>query len=266
MDIKKNIFKATLNTDTIQYGLWNGIPDGYVAEILGGAGFDFILIDSEHGPFNLPSIIHQLQALNQYQVTPIVRPQSADPVIVKQLLDGGVQTLLVPMIETADQAELMSKAMRYPPDGIRGVGTALARAAQWNRVNNYFRDADGEMCLILQVESVAGYEALDEILEVEGVDSVFIGPADLAGSMGYLGQPMHPEVVSAVKEGMRKIRKAGKAAGTLAVKKELAQEYIEAGANYIGVGVDLVVLAKATRALAETFKPELGEIKSNTRY
>ena len=170
MDIRKNTFKANLQTDKIQYGIWNGIPDGYVAEILGGSGFDFVLIDSEHGPFDLPSVIHQLQALGQFPVTPIVRPPNGDPVIIKQLLDGGVQTLLVPMIETAEQAELMSRAMRYPPAGIRGVGTALARASQWNRVNNYFRDADGEMCLILQVESVAGYEALDKILEVEGVD------------------------------------------------------------------------------------------------
>lgn len=266
MQIRKNIFKQTLSKDIVQFGIWNGIPDGYVAEILGGAGFDFVLIDSEHGPFDLQSVIHQLQALGQFPVTPIVRPPNGDPVIIKQLLDGGVQTLLVPMIESGEQAELMSRAMRYPPKGIRGVGTALARASQWNRVNNYFRDADDEMCLILQVESVAGYEVLDEILEVDGVDSVFIGPADLAGSMGYLGEPMHPKVIEAVKAGMTKIRKAGKSAGTLAVKKELADEYIKAGANYVGIGVDLVILAKATRKLAEEFNPDLGAQQSNTVY
>ena len=266
MTININKFKANIGSDKVQYGIWNGLADTYAAEILGGAGFDFVLIDAEHGPFDLRTIILQLQALAIYDVTPIVRPPTGDPVIIKQLLDAGVQTLLVPMIESAAQAELMVKAMHYPPFGIRGVGTALARAAQWNRVDNYFRDANGQMSLIVQVESVKGYEALDDILEVEGIDAVFIGPADLAGSMGYLGQPMHPEVIQAVKTGMEKIRKSGKAAGTLAVKKELVDEYIASGANIVGVGVDLVILAKATRALAEQFKSDLKDIKSNTSY
>ena len=265
MNIRINKFKEAIKKGQMQYGLWNGIADTYAAEIVGGAGFDFVLIDGEHGPFDLRSIILQLQALAAYNTTPIVRPPVGDPVIVKQLLDAGVQTLLVPMIESAEQAELMVNAMRYPPNGMRGVGTALARAAQWNRVNNYFQDADGQMCLIVQVESMKGYEALDDILKVDGVDAVFVGPADLAGSMGYLGQPMHPEVVEKVTSAMTRIKAAGKVAGTLAVKDELVQAYKNAGANIIGLGVDLVMLAKATRALAAKYKPEADE-SSNTQY
>jgi len=264
--INKNIFKAALQTDKVQYGIFNGINDSYAAEILAGAGFDWVLIDGEHGPFDLRSILSQLQAMSRYNVTPIVRPPLGDPVLVKQLLEIGVQTLLIPMVESGAQAELMVKAMRYPPAGMRGVGTALSRAAQWNRVNNYFQDADAEMCLCVQVESVKGYEALDDILAVEGVDCVFIGPADLAGSMGLLGQPMHPDVIAKVKDGMRRIRAAGKAAGTLAVKDDVINAYANEGANMIGIGVDLIMLAKATKALAEKYKPELKEIQSNTKY
>ncbi len=266
MNINENKLKRDLQSDTVQYGIWNGIADTYAAEILGGAGFDFVLIDGEHGPFDLRSMILQLQALQSHNTSSVIRPPVGDPVLIKQYLDAGVQSLLVPMIESAEQAELMVKAMRYPPEGIRGVGSALARAAQWNRVNNYFQDANDQMCLILQVESVKGYDALDEILAVENVDAVFIGPADLAGSMGYLGQPMHPEVIDKVKNGMSRIRKAGKSAGTLAVKKELVEEYVASGANMIGLGVDLVMLAKATKSLAETYKPHLQNRASNTVY
>ena len=154
MNINFNKFKAAILKDQMQFGLWNGIADTYAAEILAGAGFDFVLIDSEHGPFDLRSVLLQLQAMAAHNVTPIVRPPVGDPVIVKQLLDAGVQTLLVPMIESADQARLMVQAMRYPPNGIRGVGTALARAAQWNRVNNYFQDADDQMPTRAELEAI----------------------------------------------------------------------------------------------------------------
>ncbi|MBT8190453.1 MAG: 2-keto-3-deoxy-L-rhamnonate aldolase [Saprospiraceae bacterium] len=266
MNININRFKSNINTGRTQFGLWNGLTDLYAAEILAGAGFDFVLIDAEHGPFDLRTIISQLQAMSKFSVSPIIRPPVGDPVIIKQLLDAGAQTLLIPMVETAAQAEMLVKSMLYPPRGIRGVGTALSRAAQWNRTNNYFRDADEQMCLLVQVESVAGYNALDEILAVDGIDGVFIGPADLAGSMGFLGQPTHPEVIDAVERGLDSIRLAGKAAGTLAVTEDLARQYEEAGANIIGVGVDLVILAKATKSLAEKYKPELKNITSNTKY
>ena len=170
------------------------------------------------------------------------------------------------MIESADQAELIAKAMRYPPLGFRGVGTALARAAQWNRVNDYFKLADDQMCCIGQIESVKAVDALDEILEVEGLDVCFLGPADLGATMGYLGQPGHPEVVALVKDCIKKIVKAGKIAGFLTGSKSLIQEYMDAGAKMVGVGLDTILLAKATKALAETYKEELLANKSNTKY
>jgi 4-hydroxy-2-oxoheptanedioate aldolase len=266
MEISKNKFKADLNEGKTSYGIWNGIVDTYAAEIVAGAGFDWVLIDGEHAPFDLRSIIVQAQAIAGHGVPVLVRPPEGNPVLIKQLLDGGIQTLLIPMVETAEQAALMVKAMQYPPAGIRGVGTALARAAQWNRVNDYFKHADAEMCLILQVESVRGYENLDAICQVEGVDGVFIGPADLAASMGYLGQPMHPEVVEKVEKGLALIRKYDKTAGVLALNPTIIKQYEAKGANMIGVAIDTILLAKASKAVAESYKTELKKEVSNTKY
>ena len=170
------------------------------------------------------------------------------------------------MVESGDTAELMAKALRYGPEGTRGVGTALARAAKWNRVNNYFKDANDQMCLITQVESVKGVEALDDILAVEGVDVVFMGPADLAGTMGHLGNPGHPEVKAVVNDCIRRIVDSGKTAGVLTSSKELIADYTAKGARMIGVGLDTIILATATKALAEYYKPELTSLKSNTTY
>ncbi len=264
--IRQNTFKQNILKGKKQYGIWNGIPDSYAAEICAGAGFDWICIDGEHAPFDLRTILHNMQAIQSYKVPAIVRIPSADPVLMKQLMDAGAQNILVPMIETADQAELVAKAMRYPPQGFRGVGTALARAAQWNRVNDYFKLANDQMCCIGQIESIKAVDALDEILEVAGVDVYFIGPADLGATMGYLGNPSHPEVVNLVKDCIKKIQKAGKIAGFLTGSKALIQTYSEAGALMVGVSLDTLLLAKATRALAETYKPFLKENQSNTTY
>ena len=266
MEIRKNTFKENLLKGKKQYGIWNGIPDSYAAEICAGAGFDWICIDGEHAPFDLRTILHNMQAIQSHNVPTIVRIPSADPIKIKQLIDAGAHNILAPMIESADQAELIAKAMRYPPVGFRGVGTALARAAQWNRVNDYFKFADTEMCCIGQIESIKAVEALDEILEVEGLDVCFLGPADLGATMGYLGQPGHPEVVALVKTCIQKIVKAGKIAGFLTGSKPLIQAYTDAGASMIGVGVDTILLAKATRALASVYKEELLANKSNTKY
>jgi len=266
MKIRRNSFKKNILAGKKQYGIWNGIPDSYAAELCAGAGFDWICIDGEHAPFDLRTILHNMQAIQSHNVPAIVRIPSVDPVMIKQLMDAGAQNILVPMIESADQAELIAKAMRYPPIGFRGVGTALARAAQWNRVNDYFKLADDEMCCIGQIESIKAVDALDEILEVEGLDICFIGPADLGATMGYLGQPGHPEVVALVKECIRKITKAGKVAGFLTGSKPLIHQYMDEGALMVGVGVDTILMAKATKALAETYKEELLADKSNTKY
>lgn len=266
MQIRQNTFKQNLQKGKKQYGIWNGLADSYAAEICAGAGFDWICIDGEHAPFDLRTILHNMQAIQSHNVPAIVRVPTADPVLMKQLMDAGAQSILAPMIETADQAELIAKAMVYPPNGIRGVGTALARAAQWNRVNDYFKVANEQMCCIGQIESIKGVEALDEILEVAGLDVCFLGPADLGATMGYLGQPGHPEVVKLVKECIHKIVKAGKVAGFLTGSKQLIQEYTEAGALMIGVGLDTLILAKGTKAMAESYKGVLKDNQSNTIY
>ena len=260
----KNKFKERLYQDHIQYGIWNGLVDSYAGEICAGAGFDWVLIDAEHAPFDLRTIVHQLQSIKQYEVPAIVRIPQGEPSLIKQLLDAGVQNLLVPMIESALQAEAMVKAMRYAPDGIRGVGTALARAAQWNRVNDYFKIANQEMCLIIQIESIKGVEALDEILAVDGVDVIFIGPADLAATMGHLGQPGHPEVVQVVEDCLEKIVSAGKYPGFLTSSADLITKYVAKGAKMIGVGIDTILLAKATQELAQKYVG--GTASSNTIY
>lgn len=266
MKIRINKFKQQILNGQKTYGIWNGIPHSYVAEICAGAGFDWVCIDAEHSPYDFSSIVRNLQALQSHDVSAIVRIPSADPVLIKQLMDAGAQSIISPMIESADQAELIAKAMLYPPKGIRGVGTALARAAQWNRVNDYFKLADEQMCCIGQIESVKGVENLDEILQVQGLDVVFLGPADLAATMGYLGQPNHIEVIKIVKDCIRKIIKSGKVAGFLTGSKELIQTYSDGGALMIGVGLDTILLAKATKALAEEYKIELRNNQSNTKY
>src|ERR1700693_3839624 len=168
MELQKNPFKAALQSPEPQFGLLLGLADSYCAEICAGAGFDWVLIDGEHAPNDVRSILSQLQAVAPYPVHPIVRPVSGDVQLIKQLLDIGAQTLLVPMVESAEQAKLLVQAMRYPPAGIRGVGAALARASQWNRVTNYLDQANDQMCLLVQVETRAGLENLDAIAAVEG--------------------------------------------------------------------------------------------------
>ncbi|PKO86371.1 MAG: 2-keto-3-deoxy-L-rhamnonate aldolase, partial [Betaproteobacteria bacterium HGW-Betaproteobacteria-12] len=188
MDIPHNQFKNALQANREQIGLWLGLGETFSAEICAGAGFDWLLIDAEHGPNDLRSILAQLQALAPYPTQPVVRPPQGDHVLIKQLLETGVQTLLIPMVESADQARGLVEAMRYPPAGIRGVGSALARASRWGRIANYAHLANDQMCLLVQVETRPGYERLDSILAVDGVDGVFFGSADLAASYGYLGQ------------------------------------------------------------------------------
>ncbi len=261
-----NRFKAALKKGQKQYGIWNGIPHSYAAEILAGAGFDWVLIDAEHGPFSMDQIIIQVQAMSRYAVSPILRMRNADPIYMKPLLDAGLQSFIIPMVESGETAEMMAQAMRYAPEGNRGVGTALARAAKWNRVNNYFKEANDQMCLITQVESMKGVEALDDILAVKEVDVVFMGPADLAATMGHLGNPGHPEVKAQVNDCLKRIVKAGKTPGVLTSSKELIADYTDKGARMIGVGLDTIILAKATKELAEYYKPELKADQSNTTY
>ena len=257
MDMQVNEFKRRLLAGEVQYGLWLGLSETFSAEICAGAGFDWLLIDAEHGPNDLRSILPQLQAIAPYGSQPVVRPPQGDHVLIKQLLETGVQTLLIPMVESAAQAAGLVQAMRYPPHGIRGVGSALARASRWGRIGDYAARADAEMCLLVQVETRQGFEDLDAIMEVEGVDGIFFGAADLAAAFGHLGQSGHPDIVARVVDGLERVARGGKAGGVLCAERSLVERYRAAGARFIAVGVDSLLLAAATSALAAQYKPEL---------
>lgn len=254
MQIPSNVFKAALARGDAQIGLWLGLANPYSAEVVAGAGFDWLLIDGEHAPNTVPTILAQLQAIAPYPSHPVVRVPWNDPVIVKQVLDLGVQTLLVPMVQSADEARAAVAATRYPPHGMRGVGSALARASRWNRVGDYLHRANDEMAVLVQVETRAGLDAIDAIARVEGVDGVFIGPADLAADLGHLGNPGHPVVQAAIDGAIRMIKAAGKAPGILSADEAAARRYLDAGALFVAVGVDTTLLARSAERLAAQFK------------
>lgn len=254
MDMPRNPFKQALRDRRAQIGLWVGLADPYAAEALAGTGFDWLLIDAEHAPNDVRSVLAQLQAVAPYPTHPIVRPVIGDVALIKQLLDVGAQTLLIPVVETAEQAERMVAATRYPPRGIRGVGSALARSSRWNQIDGYLDRADDEMCVLVQVETKTGLDNLRAIALVEGVDGVFFGPADLSASLGLLGQPGHPDVKKAILDGIATVRGAVKAAGVLSADLKLAREYVDAGAQFVAIGVDTTLLVRAARELVAGFK------------
>lgn len=254
MDMPINTFKQRLQRGETQIGLWLGLADPYCAELAANAGFDWLLIDGEHAPNDLRSLLGQLQAIAPYPSQAVIRPVIGDTALIKQVLDIGAQTLLVPMVESADQAQALVRAMRYPPSGVRGVGSALARASRWNTIPGYLDHADAQMCLLVQIENREGLANLDAICAVEGVDGVFIGPADLSAAMGHRGNPGHPEVQAAIEDAIVRIRGAGKAAGILSADQTLARRYIELGAAFVAVGVDTTVLMRGLQALVGSFK------------
>jgi 4-hydroxy-2-oxoheptanedioate aldolase len=236
-------------------GMWVCSGSPLIAEIAAGSGLDWLLIDGEHSPNTLESILAQLQAIAAYPATPLVRPPYGDVVTIKQYLDLGVQNLLVPMVDSAEHAAEMVRAVRYPPAGVRGVGSALARASRWKRVPDYLADAAGTVSLTVQVESAASVEHVEEILAVDGVDAIFVGPSDLASSMGVLGQQDHPVFAEAVEHCIRAAVAAGKPAGVNAFVPAMADRYVSAGASFVLVGADVAMLARASEALADRFIP-----------
>lgn len=254
LPMPRNAFKAALQAGQRQIGLWVGLADANVAEALAGCGYDWLLLDGEHAPNDVRTVLEQLRAVAPYPVQPVVRPVQGEVALIKQYLDVGAQTLLVPMIDTPEQATQMVRAMRYPPHGIRGVGAALARASRWNQITDYLQHADGEMCLLVQAETPRALENLAAIAATDGVDGVFFGPSDLSASMGHRGQPSHPEVQRAILDGIATVRAAGKAAGILATDQALAQRYLDAGALFVAVGLDTALLVRAATELARHFK------------
>ena len=254
MKLSSNPFKAALRDGEPQIGLWVGLADAYVTELLATTGFDWLLLDAEHAPNDVRNILPQLQAAAPYPVHCMVRPPVGDAVLIKQYLDLGVQTLLIPMVESAEQAAALVKATRYPPRGTRGVGSALARSSRWNQIDGYLSQTDAQICLLVQVESKEALRALSEIAAVEGVDGVFFGPADLSASMGYLGNPSAPAVQDAIEAGIATVLRAKKAVGILTADRNLARHYLELGATFVAVGVDTTLLSRAARELATEFK------------
>lgn len=251
MQLPPNRFKQRLGTGEVQYGMWISLADPVAAEIAAGAGFDWLVIDGEHGPNDLRTILGQLQAMAAYPVESIVRTVRDDAALVKQVMDLGARSILVPMVNSADQAEALVAAVHYPPAGMRGV--ASARATLWGRVDDYWTQADDQACLIVQIETPAALDALEDIAAVDGVDALFVGPSDLGAALGHLGEPDHPEVRATVAHAIRAIRATGKAAGVLATTPELVAEYVAAGASFVGVAVDTALLARATTDLRERF-------------
>lgn len=256
MKTPPNPFKQALARGERQIGLWMGLATPYAAELCAGSGFDWLVIDGEHAPNDLRTMLATLQAMAPYPSHPVVRLPHGDATLIKQVLEIGATTLLVPMVESAQMARALVSATRYPPHGVRGVGSGLARSSRWNRYEDYLHAANDTTCLLVQVETADALAQVDAIAAVDGVDGVFIGPADLAASMGYLGQATHPEVRKAIEDGVSRIRRAGKAAGILCVDETLARHYLDAGVTFMAVGIDTTLLASASRALAMKFAPD----------
>lgn len=238
-------------------GLWACAGSPVTAEIVAGSGCDWVLLDAEHSPNGLESVLAQLYAMSAYPVAPVVRPPCGDTVVIKQFLDLGAQNLLIPMVDSAEQAEQIVRAVRYPDGtlggGARGVGSALARSARWNRVDGYLGRASETISLTVQIESATAVAAVERIAAVDGVDAIFVGPSDLAASMGLLGQQNHPGVVEAVLRAIAAGVAAGKPVGVNAFVQADAERYIEAGASFVAVGADVAILARQTEALVDRF-------------
>jgi len=254
MHTPPNTFKKAIAEPGARIGLWLGLGDPYTAELCATAGFDWLLVDGEHGPNDLRSMLGTLQAVAPYPLHPVVRVPHGDAALIKQVLEIGATSLLVPMVESAEHARALVRATRYPPQGMRGVGSGLARSSRWSSYPKYLHEANERICLLVQVETVEALAQIDAIAAVEGVDGVFIGPSDLSASMGYLGEPAHPEVRAAIDAAIGHILAAGKAPGVLTVDEALARHYIDLGARFVAVGVDATLLARATRALAAAFR------------
>ncbi len=257
MPAPHNSFKQALKDGKTVFGCWLGLADTFSAEVMGTAGFDWLVIDGEHAPNDLRSILAQLQVLEASPSHPVVRVPIGQTYMIKQVLDAGAQTVLVPMVDNADQARQLVRDVRYPPHGDRGVGYALTRAAQFSKIADYGTTADAQICLLVQVESIKGLENLDDILALDGIDGVFIGPADLAADMGHMGNAMHPDVQDAIMGALSKIDAAGKAAGILSTKDEMTHAAIRAGARFVAVGADVLILSHTAQALAGKWRDTL---------
>lgn len=253
MKLPVNAFKAALRAGRAQLGIWNTVPGPIVVEILAETGFDCVVIDTEHSLTDVPDVLAMLQALAAYPVAHAVRPAANDPVLIKRLLDIGAQTLIIPYVQTAAEAEATVRAMRYGPAGFRGVSGAT-RASRYGAVANYIQNAEAELCLIVQVETAEALTQIEAIAAVDGVDMIFIGPSDLAASMGYPGQLGHPQVKAAIEDAIRRITAAGKPAAVLTTDAAFARRCMELGSLFTVVGVDTSILTQGAKGIAASFR------------
>ena len=253
MDLPVNHFKKAIQARRQQLGLWVSLPGAYSAEIVAGSGFDWLLLDGEHSPSDPITILAQLQAVAPYPVSPVVRPAWNEKVLIKRYLDVGAQTLLLPYVESGEEAAAAAAAIRYPVRGVRGVA-GTTRASRFGRVADYVRRAEAELCVLVQVESRPALENLEAIAGTDGVDGVFIGPADLAAGLGFVGEQGHPQVQEAIRDAIGRIGACGKPAGILATDEATARRYMEWGTTFTAVGLDAMVLARETEKLAALYR------------
>jgi 4-hydroxy-2-oxoheptanedioate aldolase len=252
MQLPANAFKRALVAQQSQIGLWCSLSSHYSLEVVAGAGFDWLLLDCEHSPNDLESLLTQLQAVAAYPTTPVVRVPWNDMVTIKRVLDVGAQSLLIPYVQTPDEARAAVAAVRYPPGGVRGVA-GTTRATRFGRVKDYAQRAQEEICLLVQLETEPSLRHVEEIAAIDGIDGIFIGPADLHASMGYTGEVANPKVFPLIEDTLRRIRAAGKAPGILVGDEALARRCLDAGSLFTAVGVDTALLARAADALARKF-------------
>lgn len=253
-------FKRALAAGQPQIGLWSTLASPYITEMLAGSGFDWMLLDTEHTPSDVPLMLQQLQALDAEPVrhtAAVVRPAWNDPVLIKRYLDIGAQTLLLPFVQNADEARAAVAATRYAPQGVRGMGGSV-RASRYGRDVAYAREASQELCVLVQVETAEALTQIEAIASVDGVDGIFIGPADLSASMGHPGQSGHPEVRAAIADAIRRIRACGKAPGILVTDEAWARECLDQGALFVAVGIDMLLLRQSADALAVRFRQGAG--------
>lgn len=254
MDVPINELLAAMKSGKTQFGVWLNTGSHIVAELAGHSGFDWCLVDGEHGPQTLSEMVQQLQALASTPTHAVVRVPDAQAWMIKQVLDIGAQTVLVPMVDTGEQAAEMGRAIRYPPLGNRGMGAAIARASSFGAMADYVRDAGDQTCLLVQAESAAALENIDEIANAQGVDGVFIGPADLSADMGYPGNADHPDVLAAIDHMIDRIHAADKISGILTFAPERSRYYADRGVGFVGIGADVAIFGRALRATVDAVR------------
>jgi 4-hydroxy-2-oxoheptanedioate aldolase len=252
-EFQRNAFKQALREGKLQIGLWSSLCSNIAAELISESGFDWILLDTEHSPNEIPDLLSQLHAVQRGTATPIVRPSWNDTVMVKRILDIGAQALLFPYVQSPEEARRAVAATRYPPQGVRGV-TVVGRASRYGRVPGYLTKANDEICVLVQVETRSALDQIEAIANVEGVDGVFVGPSDLAASLGHLGNPQAPDVQKAIEDAGRRLKAIGKPAGILTGVDEEIRRYIGWGYQFVAVGADIVLLRNAADATAKRYK------------